>query len=542
MNKVVVIGCDGATWDVLQPLIDKEMLPGFAALQKRGATGKLQSTIPPLTAPGWTTGVTGRNPGKHNIYDFVRPSREDYDLHLTSRRDRRCRALWNYVSDAGGRVLVMNVPHTYPPEEVNGLFVSGMGTPKDAETFTYPSSLKERIKGISPSYRVSLETDTIECGDMAAFVRELATHTTTQFQTFTTLYAQEQPDFAMYVFDEMDRLMHFFWRYYDAAHPSYERTTYSTALQDHLSLVDERLQSFLSTLDDSTHVVVFSDHGFRALHSDVYLNNWLRDEGYLATHDGEEITTKVTGVVRVKAAIVRLMEKIGVWEYYRRYRLRHDTLSVVWYLRHVDWSRTRAYLYSMSGQSIRFNVRGREACGCVAPSDVDALAEELTEKLLSLRDPRNGMPLVERVERGSEVFRGPYVENAPDIVVLPAAGYAWQTGFGDALVTDAEQYGLARSGDHDPFGIVGLAGPAVRAGKVHGYSLQDITPTVLYLMGLPVPRDMDGVVMTHALHDGYMTEHAVERCDDTPWRHTDEAPTEEEERILTEQLKALGYM
>lgn len=542
MNKVVVIGCDGATWDVLQPMIDAGKLPGFAKLQQTGAYGKLKSTLPPLTAPGWTTGVTGRNPGKHNIFDFVKRNSKDYQLHLTSRRDRKCRALWNYVSDAGGTVLVMNVPHTYPPEKVNGTLITGMGTPENVETFTSPPEATQRIKNQFPNYRVSLETSTIEHGDMTTFVKELVTHTKTQFAAFRMLYEQDNPDFAMYVFDEMDRLMHFFWRYCDPNHPAYEENEHSNAFLEHFGLVDSLISDFLDSLDDTTHVLLFSDHGFRALHSDVYVNNWLRDNDYLTTREGEEITTEVTTSIKIKAAIIKVLDKIGIWKYYKNYRLKDETIPVVWYLSHVDWDATRAYLYSMSGQSIRLNIQGRDPHGIVPPEKVKALCDELTEKLKELKDPRNGTPLVEDVIRASDAFHGDYRVNAPDLIVLPAPGYAWQTGFSDSLVKEAEQYGLTRSGDHDPYGVIALSGPAVSTAKIDSYSLEDIAPTVLWLMGCDVSDDMDGTVMLNAITEEYQTEHPVKKYKEDVYVSEDAAPTKEEEDVLTEQLKALGYM
>ena len=538
MSRMVVIGMDGATWRVLEPLIDAGALPTLNRLRTEGAAGPLRSTVPPLTPPGWTSAVTGKNPGKHGIFDFRHYSPDDYEVHLTSRLDRHARAVWNMLGDAGRRVLVMNVPHTVPPEKVNGVLVTGFGTPGEDVDYTWPPELKQQILAAEPGFKVDLPATSIQRGDWDGFLAQLQAHTETQWRVFTRLYEQERPDFAMFVFAEMDRLMHFFWHYVDATHPAHIPSAYGDAFRSHFAHVDALLGAFLEKFPGDTNMLLFSDHGFGPVHSDIYLNNWLRDEGYLVTREASTTTVHPTRVVRVKAAIVKLLEQLGVWKYYRDYRLRGREVRTVWYLRDVDWSQTRAAVHSMSSHGIRFNIRGRERCGVVAPEDARSLADELSAKLLALCAP-DGTRLFRKACYRDEVFHGPYAAKASDLLLEPAPGFAIQHGFGDALIMPSEQHGHLRSGDHEPDGIVLLHGPHIAHTVLQDAAIVDIAPTLLHLMGEPVRSGMDGKVLQGALRETGEVRFVDETDDESI------AGGEQRERdddALAQRLRDLGYL
>ncbi len=533
---------DGAAWRVLDPLIEQGHLPNLARLRSRGAWARLNSTVPPLTPPGWTTGVTGKNPGKHNIFDFSRPDPRDYDLHLTTRLDRRVRAVWNCANEAGGKTLVMNVAQTFPPEEVDGALISGFGTPETDREYTWPRELKEKLLKKYPDFRPGIPVDFFQRGDWDGFLRELEKHTKLHWRIFTELYGEIDPAFAMYVFDEMDRLMHFFWHWQDPQHPSYKPGPYADAFKQHFQLVDALLGEFLERLPEDVTVAVYSDHGFGPVYSDIYLNNWLRDAGYITTSEGREVTVHTSTAIKIKAAIVSILEKLGVWRFYRDYRLKQAPVRTVWFLSHVDWARTKAVMHSMAGRSIRFNVRGRDAAGIVEPEHVDALAAQLEKQLLNLRNPETNEPIITRIWRGPDVYSGPCAKDAPDLILEPAAGYSFHHGFGDKMIMPSTQHGRIRSGDHEQFGIFMLGGPHVVHAEIEDMSLQDITPTLLHLMGLPVTADMDGRVVTEALADDWKQAHPVQSAEEAPWDVGRPTLSVEEDTEIAERLKALGYL
>jgi len=134
--KVLVIGLDGATFDLIKPFAAQGQLPHLKKLMDAGAWSELSSTIPPVTASAWTSFMTGKNPGAHGLFDFMQRRKGSYDLVPVSSGERDGKTLWEVAGDAGRKVIVMGVPVTYPPTPVNGLLVTGMLTPRGAKNST----------------------------------------------------------------------------------------------------------------------------------------------------------------------------------------------------------------------------------------------------------------------------------------------------------------------------------------------------------------------------------------------------------------------
>ncbi len=210
-------------------------------------------------------------------------------------------------------------------------------------------------------------------------------------------------------------------------------------------------------------------------------------------------------------------------------------------MRTVDWSQTRAAFHSMASRGIRLNVKGRDAVGCVEPQEALALAEEIKAKLLTLVDPDSGAALIKNAWTCDELFSGPYVASAADIYLEPAEGYSMHHGFAQSLVMPSTQHDHPRSGDHAFYGMFMAAGPAIATGKLTSASLQDITPTVLHLMGLPVSTDMDGAVLSEALRPEWLKDHEVRVIEEKPWQECAETEETDEEK-LKERLRDLGYL
>jgi predicted AlkP superfamily phosphohydrolase/phosphomutase len=550
MNKAVVIGLDGATWRVFDPMIEAGELPAIARLKQQGAWGRLNSTIPPLTPPGWTTGITGKNPGKHNVFDFFKYDSRDYDIHLTSRKDRKSRAIWNFVSDAGGSVLVMNVPHTYPPEKVNGHLVSGFGTPEWKCEYTWPPELKKRILDTWPDFVVDIPSNLLHKGQFNKFLAQLNSHSTTHWNVFRELYEEQQPDFAMYAFVEMDRLFHFFWKEFEE-----QQSPVAEMFRDHIRHIDRLVGEFLDSLPSDTHVILISDHGFCRVERDIYINNWLMENGYLALKDGAAAAVKAPMSVRIKKVIIGLLSAVGLWKYYLSWRRKKleaagDTASTgsaevdvktTWYLHNVDWHTTQAAFHSMACRGIRLNVKGRDALGCVEPEEAEALAREIRDRILEMRDPESGRRLITRAWLARDVYHGPYVDNAADIYLEPAELHSMHHGFATTLTMPSMQHDHPRSGDHDQYGVFMACGEHIAAGEVTGISLADITPTVLHLMDLPVSTDMDGSSITAALHDEWAQKNPVKPIEEPPYYSDEKAAADDEEK-LKERLRDLGYL
>ena len=481
MGKVVLLGLDGATFSLLDPLLQGDRLPNLARIARTGVRGPLRSTIHPLTPAAWTTCVTGLNPGKHGIYDFRRRRAGSYTLELVNARQRDGQPLWSILSDQGRRVGVFNVPMTYPPAAVNGFMVSGMDTPGVESDFVYPAPLRGALLSAVPDYQIDLDEAT---ADEDIFLERLQNLAKAELRALDMLSARyPELDFLMAVLVATDRLYHTFWRYLDPAHPDYASAQAARVRSVHeqiLADIDAAVGRLYAWAGDDATFMIVSDHGFGPLEKDVYMNRFLLDGGFLRFVETDE---------------------------------RRPFAEM------VDWPRTQAYSYGFFG-NINLNLRGREPLGCVEQGrEAEQLKQALTTALYDLRDPETREKMVDAVYRREDLYSGPHVDDAPDLLVV-MRDYAYMTRDGyeavrAGLVGQPMRLSgdrLRHSGNHRLDGIFMMTGPGVQAGQeVGGATLADIAPTVLYAMGLPAPGVMDGRVLRQAISDETLAQRPPRR-------------------------------
>jgi predicted AlkP superfamily phosphohydrolase/phosphomutase len=468
MGKVVILGIDGATFTLLDPLLRDNRLPNLARLAGAGVCGALRSTLHPLTPAAWTSAVTGVNPGKHGIFDFRRRRAGSYALDLVNARQRDAEPIWTTLSRQGRRVGVFNVPMTYPPDPVNGFMVSGMDTPGLPSAFVYPPSLRAALLSAVPNYQIDLDEATTDVDAYLTRVQALADAQNDALTALTERFLDL--DFLMAVLVATDRLYHAFWQCLDAAHPAYATARGASVRAVHervLGEMDKMLGRLWAWAGDDATMIVMSDHGFGALEKDVSINRFLSDAGYL--------------VFRAAAEETALADA-------------------------VDWPRTRAYAFGFFG-NINLNLRGREPLGCVEQGrPAEDLKNDLIARLTDLRDPESGERMVSAIYRREDVYSGPHLGDAPDLLVV-MRDYAYMTrdgyeGMQSGLVAPPMSLTtgrLAHTGNHRLDGVLMMAGPGVRAGDtITAATLNDIAPTALYALGLPTPAVMDGHVLRQA--------------------------------------------
>ncbi len=531
-RRVFVLGIDCASPDLIQNWVRRGELPTFQRLMSEGASGQLRSTIPPITPPAWTSSFTGKNPGKHNIFDFFKPSRESYKKDIVTAQDRQSHAIWNILSSHGKKVGVLNVPLTFPPEEVNGFMVTGMMTPSPDSEFTYPPSLKQELLKETP-YQIGVDLRRVaeKKGPLFedAFIQEVSEVTRQREKALFFLLNKFDWDFFVAVFEPLDSLQHFFWKYIDENHPQYplvKKSKHRGAILDHYKELDRIIEKLLGTLDRETVFVVYSDHGSGPLYQDVFINNWLIDRGFL------KLKWDVKGILwRLLRKRISFSRKIHTRQYSK-------LISA------IDWKGTKAYFFSLSGQSIRINLKGREPEGVVEAGDLELLKAELIRALSELKDENTGEKLVEKIHQREEIYAGEFVTNAPDLIVEMKEGYVLQEGLGEKLVLPARQGSLFRSGDHRSNGILFIKGEGIRKeALLSSPEIVDMAPTLLYAMGVPVPRDMDGKVLKEVFEETYLNENPIRLSEESDLHREpayDFSP--EEADIIKKQLKGLGYM
>lgn len=549
-NKIVIIGLDGATWDVIHPLISKGKLPTFKHLIENGSYGNLNSTIPPLSAPAWTSAFTGVNPGKHNIFDFFTIRNDTYELRNVTSNDRKTPAIWNILDSYNMTSGIFNMPMTYPPEAVNGFMVAGLGTPDTNSNFIYPTALKEELKQYLHGLQFSIDVGTIMSGKEDAFLDELYKVTDMQEKAIHLLYNKHKPDLFMAVFDELDRIQHFFWRHMETNHPLHDpkkSQKYKNAIEDYYQHLDIVIKRFLDTIPEDTTIIIVSDHGFGGLHKDFYINTYFHVIGVLKLKPKPPITLSTELLRTIKTTLKKSTYRMGIGPWVNRIvpdwlRLKSLTPTVGTGLGSVDWSKTKAYFCSLSGQNIWINLKGRQPEGIIEQGkEYESLRDHLIEKLYAIKDPETSQNIIRKVYKREEIYTGDLVSNAPDLIIDMADGYVMQVGLAPEILMPAMQYKLYRSGCHRQHGIFIAMGKDIKKNyQVQNAEIIDIVPTVFYLFDKQIPTYMDGKVLTNILNKEFKgVEYQSIQANRADATHD---VSMEEEAKIAERLKGLGYM
>jgi predicted AlkP superfamily phosphohydrolase/phosphomutase len=550
-RRVFVVGLDAATFDLVRPWVETGVLPTLARLLRDGAHAELRSTLPALTPPGWTSAATGRNPGKHNVFNFYKGNAGGLGSAPVTLGDLKSPRVWDMAAQHGLKSCVLHMPLTYPPQPNGGVMISGIMTPKGAEDFVAPEALKAELAARIPGYRLEVDAEPLKRGDLESFRTDA--FDLQRVQTAEVLHLLDTQDWDLFwvMFHTLDKLQHFFWRYMDREHPAYPGPgPYEHTIRDFHAAFDRSLAAFLERLPADTDVVLLSDHGSAPLHTYFCVMNWLSDAGFLALRaDGAARRGLAAAGVDAKA-IVRRLRRAGLGWVPRlvprslKGAVPQALTSFGKVAHRIDWSRTRAYCPSAPGSGLWINLRGREPEGIVEPgAEYEAVVAELRERLLAFRDPATREPVVTAVHRREDIYQGPYAGHGPDLLVETARTVCMVEGLGLRSLMPAGRGPEERTGNHARDGILVLHGADVRRGAALPLAaIEDVAPTVLHLLGLPVDAEMDGRVLVHALA-GEARTRAVAVAD-APY--TMEANgfqyTEEDEARIQEQLEGLGYV
>ena len=574
-RRVMIFGIDGATFDLIKPWMESGHLPTLSGLLKEGASCVLQSTLPPNSAPAWTSFMTGMNPGKHGVYGFTRVEPQNgYEIKVNSGATRRARTVWQYLSDLGCRSIALNIPMMYPPDPIDGIVVTGIDTPGLESQFTYPSDFRDEVIKEVPDYLLDVrswgvtavgEKRRLIFADIERMVesrRRLALH----------LLATQTWDIFTVVFTATDRVQHFFWRFLDPNHPLYDATEaseYFDAILRIYKQIDEAIREILETCDDDTTVIVMSDHGFGPQHRLFRINKWLLENQYLSLtydksdHIGRGLRSGVSKwFYRELESVMDLARKklsdTTKDQLKRLFPQLRQQVASQFLFSGIEWSSTIAYHTAEFPGSLRINLKGREVNGIVEPgSEYKTVCERLKQDLERYIDPDTGKRVVERVFQRDELYWGPYLDLAPDLIVhLADYSYTFdwympiaRKGGGNDLPVSDNLNGkyAVNCGYHRLNGILILNGPSIRKGlELNPAQITDVVPTTLYLMGLPIPKEMDGQILEEALNPELLESYPIEWVDTVSTGvladSTGEAYTTDEAETVANRLRDLGYL
>ena len=369
-GKAAVLGLDGTPHSLLTELIRKGVMSKLGALVKDGVFEPMDSSLPEVSSVAWSSFMTASNPGEHGIYGFTELRPGTYSLYFPNSSHIKRETLWDAAGKAGKSSVVLNVPSTYPAKPLAGMLTAGFVAP-DLKKATYPDSLYEYL--VQVGYRT--DVDTAKARESVGFLVDDLKQTLAKRRE-VMLHFLDNGDWDLFigVVTETDRLHHYLWdAYEDEGHP------FHGFFLDYYAAIDGLVGEFAARVTGKgVPLVMMSDHGFTRCEQEVYVNHWLRGNGYLSLSKNPAQS----------------------WE---------DIAAG-----------TRAF--AMDPSRIYINIKGKYPRGAVEPgAEYEELRAELTAGLAGLEV--EGKRVLKAVYRKEEIYSGPCLEQAPDIVLLSERGF-----------------------------------------------------------------------------------------------------------------------
>lgn len=512
-NKTIVIGLDGAHFELLKPWITEGELPNINRAIENGVTADMESVLPPVTSPNWKAYATGKNPGKLGIFWWENIDIGNQRLHYPTERKSAHIEFWELIGEQSSAGVV-NVPTTYPPREVDPFIISGAPDAKETG-FTHPDKLADELH-TEFDYRVSKNTPLRTSPDEAA--NEIFNLIDIRFRTGKYLLKKYDPKFLQITTYYLNSLHHYFWD---------DNQTLKA-----WKLIDNHIGDFLNK---NFNVILMSDHGATEVHTVFHINTWLEQKGYLATNMGVSRALRSLGITTDR--VMQLTSKLNIRDTASRIAPRwalnripskEGEVSRVSKMSNLDWEKTLALASGQGPVYIDENT-----------DKYEQTQEELIEALSSLRTP-TGRKIAEDVFRGEEVYHGLYTEEAPDIIINQADGIHIQGGLGrEKVFTQPAEDGW--KGENKRQAIFVASGPDFQTGAVDNLSILDLAPTILHLHNCAIPSDMDGEVATSTIEPG--SPAAKREITHFEVSRDKEVSTESDSKSATrERLEDLGYL
>ena len=534
MHPTLLIGLDGATFSLLDHLMEDGVMPFLKEFVAGGVRAELLSTANPLTPPAWISMVTGRNPGSHGVFDFIWAEQRKADHYFTlyNFRDIRCETIWSIVSRQNGRAGSLNFTMMSPPPQIDGYIVPGLVSWKHLRRNTHPRDVYEEIKSL-PGFNLrefgwdfDMEKKAEQGVAPEDYENWVQFHIRRERQWFEAMHylQRERPcDLSSILFDGVDKISHMGWRFLDPAvfpeHPTpWEQEMRQLCLQ-YFRELDQFLKEIITTAGENTRVFMGSDHGFGPSWFTFRVNTWLESKGYLVWRNIDDLDDKE----REKAR--KLVDK-------------HFVL--------LDWNKTTAYARTVTSNGIYIPVADVPGKPGVQPEDYEAFRAKLIEELYTIREPISGTKIIKRVMTREEVFPGENNEQAPDLtLVMEDYSFVSILNKTPSVVRRPEI-----AGTHYPEGIFLAAGPGICKGKeLEQLSIVDVAPALLHSLGLEIPSDFEGRVPEAVFESDFMKENPVRFGAETlkPDSYVlDEKEQSgigvEENKEIMAQLQALGYI
>ena len=546
-RKILIIGLDGATFDVINPLIEEGLMPNLTKLIERGASGPMLSTIPPVSAPAWLSLATGMKPEKTSVYDFCNRKDNSYRLQSVTSADYAGRAIWDYLGNAGKLVGILNYPLCRPPYRVNGFLTAGIGALHNEE-FTFPANLKQELdEAAGGEYELNVFYHNARYNDTELFLNDIQRVLDKKLRTTAYLLRKKQWDFFWVAISETDWLQHIMWCHLDKNHPLHKgdkSVRFHQRFKELWHRIDDAIGEFNDIVGEQTNIIILSDHGFGPNEGIFKLNAWLEREGYLVRvrwlsrilHQmGKTVCSSGTTIAR-GIKLNKFFSKL----YESGKRVKKELVRGV--LGQINLEKSTAF---DPGHTSPFGGIYINEYLVGTPNERQTLIDEIAAKLRDWGVKNN----VKVETWQSHDFDNRKLHKGPDLLVgidnwkcvMP------KDQFGGELF-ERRSYSRRHTGSHRMNGIFISAGPDIRSRKIDEVCTCDIAPMILYLFNEPIPANMDGKVFEDIVTAEYLVHHPAKfKSEVQDNRCTEETSgakemTDEERDTFHRQLKDLGYM
>ncbi len=529
--RTLFIGLDGATFTLLDDLTKgtpdrPAVMPFLHRIYEEGVRCKLVSTPNPLTPPAWVSLMTGRSPGNHGIFDFIRAEETGEDVYFTlyDARDNRAETIWSIAGRQGKRVAALNFPFTAPPpDNLNGFMVPGFVPWRHLRRNTKPADFYDRLKEVPGFNARELAWDfeqekkaleVISDEDRENWVRYHLPREKQWFKIAEFLVSREDPDLMAVLFDGVDKLQHQAWLFLDPALQSGELSEYHLRMRglclDYFRQLDGFIERLITSVGPDVQVFLASDHGFTSTYEIVRINAYLREKGYL---HWKEMPDTAEAARREGTQFANL-----------------------------DWKRTTAYCRTPSSNGITIRTAKKPGDGGIDPRDYRSFRNRLIRDLEDLRDPVTEERIITGIYKREEAFPGPAMSEAPDLLlVLRDSGFV---SIKNKLPVVEKRREIA--GTHHPEGVFLAYGPGIRRGLVtEARQIFDVGAVLLYSLGLQIPADFEGRVPESVFTPQQLVQKPVTTGSATDSRvrinGAGDMSEDEKDKIMG-QLQMLGYM
>ncbi|MFQ5601717.1 MAG: alkaline phosphatase family protein [bacterium] len=436
--RVFVLSIDGVPFSFMKENIAKGHFPNFKRFLEQGDFKRMNSVQPVISSVAWSSFMTGKNPAKHNIFGFVDQKPGSHEVYIPTANNMTSDTIWDIMSRAGKKVFVMNVPVTYPPKPVNGIMI-GCFLCTQIEKIASPPAVSAQLKKMG--YKIDADA-WIARQNLDKFLDEVNLALDKRVEALFHFLEKERWDYFQTHIMETDRMNHFFWE-----HMEHDDPRYVQAFFDFYKRVDEVLGEVEQKIGEDVEFMVLSDHGFCTIKKEIYLNNYLAE----------------AGVLKFKNTSPKSIED-----------MHEESLA-----------------YSLIPGRVFVNLKGREPNGWVPADKYETTREKLQETLLNLKEKDTGEPIIKKVIRREEIYDGANFEASADLIAVPHDGYDLKGNVNKPVFGEkGPLVGMHTFEDS----LVWVRNKSLTKSN-NEFWIGDLAPTILNMMHLPVPQDMDGVAL-----------------------------------------------